>query len=78
MTPLERLFAEELPTGTFGCAPSTRRPEQPRPRPAVEPPPPREAPEPDPLAEWHCAELLADLDRPRTRRHLRAVAQPAA
>lgn len=78
-TPLERLLAEELPTGSFGDVP--RR----APAPAR---PPEAAPDrpPDPAAAAHRAALLADLARPRptvrqrTRRphrHLRAVPSAA-
>jgi len=73
VTPLERLLAEEIPTGRFGDGPALpvkRRP----PRPAAEP-------APDPRAEAHRAALLAALadtrDHRATRRHLRAV-PPAA
>ncbi|MER7788579.1 hypothetical protein [Streptomyces sp. NPDC097640] len=70
MSPLERLLAEELPTGTFGDA----RPAKTQPVSRQKAPAPRG---PDPLAAQHCAELLAALSGSRkVRRHLHAV--PAA
>lgn len=68
MTPLERLLAEELPTGTFGGA---------RPRP--EPHPPTWTPTPAPVAEEHRRVLLAALDGwelGEPDRHLRVVPTP--
>ncbi|MCD9194239.1 hypothetical protein [Streptomyces albireticuli] len=51
MTPLERLLAEELPTGTFGAS-----------RPAQGPPrAPQHPTGPDPQAAEHRAELEAAL-----------------
>lgn len=75
MSPLERLLAEELPTGTFGDArpaksqqPDGRKVSRPR--------------GPDPLAAQHRADLEAALsgwDYDRPRRHLHVVhAAPAA
>lgn len=76
MTPLERLLAEELPTGTFGDAPERRASRSPRPAPAR----PVERPA-DPDAAAHCAELPNPYApkakrQPTTRRHLRAVPPP--
>lgn len=76
MTPLERLLAEELPTGRFGDGPAT-----PSSKAAVKPT--KQAPTADPLAAAHRARLLAALNEKPTvdhrvqRRHLRAV-PPAA
>lgn len=71
MTPLERLLAEELPTGSFGG---------PRELPTPEPMPVREA-GPDPDAAAHRDALLAALTNlpldVRKTRHLRAL-PPAA
>ena len=76
-TPLERLLAEELPTGTFGDAPGDR-PAKPRQRTAA---PAREAPPPDPDAAAHRAELLAALRNlpldARKTRHLHALPSAA-
>jgi hypothetical protein len=75
VTPLERLLAEELPTGRFGdgpAVPSSREAVMPR----------REAPRADPLAAAHRARLLAALAEKPTvdhrvqTRHLRAVPTP--
>lgn len=75
MTPLERLLAEELPTGSWGdgpAVPSSRKAVMPR----------REAAKADPLAAVHRARLLAALAEKPTvdhrvkTRHLRAL--PAA
>jgi hypothetical protein len=72
VTPLERLLAEELPTGSFGdgpAVPSSTAAVQPR----------REPTAGDPLAAAHRAALLAALDEKPTvdhrvrRRHLRAI-----
>lgn len=52
MTPLERLLAETIPTGTFGGP----RPEAPCPVPAV-----RARAGPDPRAAEHLATLTAEL-----------------
>jgi hypothetical protein len=79
MTPLERLLAESIPTGTFGDAEPARRPVAPPPSPATA------TPSPDPDAAAHVARLLAALAekplrigrRARPRRHLHAV-PPAA
>ncbi|MGW3563566.1 hypothetical protein ACWDSL_06635 [Streptomyces sp. NPDC000941] len=68
MTPLERLLAEELPTGTFGGA---------RPRPEHRPP--TWTPTPAPVAEEHCRVLLAALggwEFGEHDRHLRVVSTP--
>ncbi|MGW0577333.1 hypothetical protein ACWD25_15450 [Streptomyces sp. NPDC002920] len=70
MTPLERLLAESIPTGTFGHAPP---PPPPEPRP-IRPWTPEEQAQ-------HRADLLTALDgwvwdedeRADQRRHLRAV-----
>jgi len=67
VSPLERLLAEELPTGTFGDArpaesqqPDGRKVSRPR--------------GPDPLAAQHRAELLEALGGSRrAHRHLHAV-----
>lgn len=73
MTPLERLLAEELPTGMFGGP--RLEPE------AAEPEPVRET-GPDPDAAAHREALLAALTNlpldARKSRHLRAVAPPSA
>jgi hypothetical protein len=79
MTPLERLLAEELPTGQFGDGPardSSLAAVQPRPEPA----------EGDPLAAAHRARLLAALAEKPLRigrraapvRHLHPVPNPTA
>lgn len=69
MTPLERLMAEELPTGTWGG-------------PRLEPEPgsaePRPVSGPDPLAAQHCDDLLTALDEHAARRRLRVVTDTAA
>ena len=78
MTPLERLLAEELPTGQFGDGPA-------RETSVVAVQPRREATEGDPLAAAHRARLLAALNEKPLRvgrraapaRHLHAV-PPAA
>lgn len=66
MSPLERLLAEELPTGTFGAS-----------RPAQTPSRASQCPTgPDPRAAEHRAELEAALDGwdyDRPRRHLHPV-----
>jgi hypothetical protein len=72
MTPLERLLAEELPTGLFGDAPGDR-PTKPRRRTTA---PARESPPSDPDAAAHRAALpnpYAAKNPRTTRRHLRAV-----
>jgi hypothetical protein len=79
VTPMERLLAEELPTGGFGDGPAV-----PTSTAAVQPR--REIPGSDPLAAAHRARLLAALAEKPTvdhrvqRRHLRAVppATPSA
>lgn len=58
MTPMERLYAEELPTGTFG---GTRTPA----------PPGREITPEQTTANYRA--LANALDRPRHRRHLHAA-----
>ena len=66
-TPLERLLAEAIPTGTFGHA---------------LPPPPEPEPPPRPVAPWtpeeqdaHWADLCKALGTPGAKRpHLRLVA----
>ncbi|GAA0453902.1 hypothetical protein GCM10009544_15830 [Streptomyces stramineus] len=67
MSPLERLLAEELPTGTFGASrPPTQGPSRDSQRPTG----------PDPRAAEHRAELEAALNgwqHGRPRRHLRPV-----
>lgn len=64
MTPLERLYAEELPTGTFGNAPE---------------PAPHTAPVSPAQAADNLRRLEHALTtRPRPRRHLRAVPTPTA
>lgn len=76
MTPLERLLAEELPTGRFGDGPATRSSTE-----ALRPHVPGET---DPLAAAHRARLEAALAeqplrvgrRAKPNRHLHAV--PAA
>ncbi|MGW7603181.1 hypothetical protein [Streptomyces antimycoticus] len=70
MTPLERLLAEELPTGAFGGE---------RPRPEH---PPTWTPTPPRVAEEHREVLLAALsgwefgEHDRAVRHLRALPSP--
>jgi hypothetical protein len=72
MTPLERLLAEELPTGDWGDGPA-----HPSSRKAIEAT--RAPAKADPLAAAHQAQLLAALAEKPTvdhrvqRRHLRAV-----
>lgn len=68
MTPLERLYAEEIPTGTFGDA-----------QPATQPPARHTRPwSPEEQAE-HVARLTAELDlldgrgTGKPERHLRAI-----
>lgn len=66
MSPLERLLAEELPTGTFGASRPAQTPSRASRRPTG----------PDPRAAEHRAELEAALDswqHSRPRRHLRPV-----
>jgi hypothetical protein len=76
MTPLERLLAEELPTGQWGDGPA-------RESSAAAVQPQREPPAVDPHAAAHRAQLLAALAEKPTvdhrvqRRHLHAV-PPAA
>lgn len=76
MTPLERLLAEELPTGNWGNGPAKRSSR----RAAA---PGRKSAKADPMADAHRAQLLAALDEKplrvgrRARPHL-AVVPPAA
>jgi hypothetical protein len=66
VTPLERLLAEELPTGTFGDRPPPTAPRT-------------TAPSADPHAARHRAELLAALDADRRpARHLHVIPDAAA
>jgi hypothetical protein len=68
MTPLERLYAEELPTGTFGGA---RQPDTDEPAPRTTPVTPAQA-------AANLRNLEAALTRPRPRRHLHPVPTPTA
>lgn len=79
MTPLERLYGEEIPTGTFGDAhPTHKTPQQP-PRPWT----PKEQDDhrrvlTEALNGWDWQDDYADARRTRDRqRHLRAI-PPAA